>query len=119
MLDIRQQFQPSAEIAVPIRPNLSPPPPKRLPSKKWRNVIRQVWHTDPLRCPVCQDPMRVIAVINQRAGVEKILLHLGLWTEILALASPRSPPGVGDGPWTREPFDALDPVPDYENVLPD
>ena len=63
--------------------------------------------------------MRVIAVIDQRVVVEKILRHLGLWTGIPALASARSPPGVGDGPWTREPFDDLDPMPDYENVLMD
>ena len=49
------------------------PPPRRLPSKKWRDIIMQVWHTDPLRCPVCQNIMRVIAVIDQRVVVEKIL----------------------------------------------
>jgi len=52
---------------------LIPPPPRRLPSKKWRDIIMQVWHTDPLRCPVCQNIMRVIAVIDQRVVVEKIL----------------------------------------------
>jgi hypothetical protein len=63
--------------------------------------------------------MRVIAVIDQRVVVEKILRHLGLWTGIPALASARSPPGVQDGPLTREPFDDVDPMPDYENVLID
>jgi hypothetical protein len=114
--------QPSSAIdatSKPLRPNIIPPPPRRLPSKKWRDIIMPVWHTDPLRCPVCQNLMRVIAVIDQRVVVEKILRHLGLWTGIPALASARSPPGVGDGPWTREPFDDVDPMPDYENVLMD
>jgi hypothetical protein len=29
-----------------------------------RNLFPRVWHVAPLRCPVCQNPMRVIAVIN-------------------------------------------------------
>jgi len=68
--------QPSSAIdatSKPLRSNIIPPPPRRLPSKKWRDIIMQVWHTDPLRCPVCQNLMRVIAVIDQRVVVEKIL----------------------------------------------
>jgi len=30
-----------------------------------------VWHVDPLLCPVCQNPMRVIAVIDDPRAVEK------------------------------------------------
>src|ERR1017187_8274200 len=41
--------------------DLPPPPPLNLPSKRWRNLILRVWHVDPLRCPVCQSPMRVIS----------------------------------------------------------
>ena len=33
---------------VPHRPGVSPPPPLKLPSKKWRNLILRVWHVDPL-----------------------------------------------------------------------
>jgi hypothetical protein len=69
-----------------------------LPSKKWRDIILQVWHTDPLRCPVCQNLMRVITLIDQGVVVEKILPHLGLRTGIPASASARSRPGVVDGP---------------------
>jgi Putative transposase len=36
---------------VPHRPGLSPPPPLKLPSKRWRDLILRVWHVDPLRCP--------------------------------------------------------------------
>jgi hypothetical protein len=35
---------------VPHRPGVSPPPPLKLPSKKWRDLILRVWHVDPLRC---------------------------------------------------------------------
>ena len=63
--------------------------------------------------------MRVIAVIDQRAVVERILRHLGLWSGTPPLAPARSPPNAADGPWTREPCDDPDPMPDYENVLTD
>jgi hypothetical protein len=63
--------------------------------------------------------MRVIAVIEQRAVIENILCHLGLWSGTPLLAPARAPPDADTGPWTREPFDDVDPMPDYENVLTD
>ena len=115
----RHHAETSGAAAVPLRPPSTPPPPAKLPSKKWRDVILQVWHSDPLICPKCQHPMRVIAVIDQRAVIEKILRHLGLWSGTPPLALARSPPAADAGPWVREPFDDVDPMPDYENVLTD
>lgn len=66
-----------------------------------------------------QHPMRVIAVIDQRAVIEKNLLHLGLWSGTSTLAPARAPPGDVIRPWTREPCDNVDPMPDYEKVLTD
>ena len=80
-------------------------------------MILQVWHTDPLICPKCRQQMRVIAVIDQRLVIEKILRHLGQWNGTPSLAPARSPPDTG--PWTRELCDDVDPMPDYENVLTD
>jgi len=37
-----------------------------------------VWHADPLRYPVCQNPMRIIAVIDALGVVEKILRRLNV-----------------------------------------
>ena len=101
-------------LLVIRRPGISPPPPK-LPSKRWRDLILRVWHVDPLRCPVCQHPMRVIAVIDDPQLVPKILRHLGLWQDPPAGLSP---PGL-PGPLTYEPCQDVDPMPDYENVLTD
>ena len=110
---------------VPRRPGLSPPPPLNLPSKRWRDLILRVWHVDPLRCPVCQSPMRVIAVIDDAQVTEEILRHLGAWHDPPACRSPGagrpagvSPPGV-PSLCTYEPCDDVDPMPDYENVLTD
>ena len=97
------------------RPGVSPPPPAKLPSKRWRDLILRVWHVDPLRCPVCQNPMRVIAVIDDSQVVEKILRHLGVWHD----PPPRPPPSAVAGRYTYEPCDDVDPTPDYENVLTD
>ena len=41
------------------------------PVERWRDPILQVRPTDPLICPKCQDSMRVIAVIDQRAVTGK------------------------------------------------
>ena len=80
-----------------------------------RGLILRVWHVDPLRCPVCQNPMRVIAVIDAPRVVERILRHLSAWHD----PPPRPPPRVGSRPYAYEPCEDADPMPDYENVLTD
>ena len=47
--------------------------------------------------------------------VEKILRHLGSWHD----PPPRPPPLDSSGPYTYEPCEDVDPMPDYENVLTD
>jgi hypothetical protein len=34
----------------------------RIPSKKWRELIKKVWEADPLLCPHCQHEMRIVAL---------------------------------------------------------
>ena len=41
-----------------------------------------------------------------------------LWNGTPLLAPARAPPDVDAGPWTREPCDDVDPMPDYENGPP-
>ena len=66
-------------------------------------------------CPVCQNPMTVIAVIDDPRVVQRILRHLGVWH-----APPKVPARTTlRGPYTSEPCDDVDPMPDYENVLTD
>ena len=59
--------------------------------------------------------MRVIAVIDDPGVVQKILRHLGAWHDPPASPPTHCPPG----PYTYEPCDDVDPMPDYENVLTD
>ena len=42
-------------------------------------LAKQVYEADPLVCPRCTEPMRIIAFIEQPEVIEKILTHLGLW----------------------------------------
>jgi hypothetical protein len=51
----------------------------------WARLIAQVYQVDPLRCPRCSAPMRILAVITGPDEVRKILRHL--------VKIGRSPPG--------------------------
>jgi len=43
----------------------------------WVRLIAQVYEVDPLVCPRCSSPMRILGVITEPAEVRKILLRLG------------------------------------------
>jgi len=85
--------------------------PRRIPSPKWRELIKKVWEADPLLCPKCQKEMRIVSLINERDVIERILRHLGLWEQGVRVSPSRAPPEIAE--WVIEPcFD--DPFPDYD-----
>ena len=47
--------------------------------RAWARLIKQVYEVDPLMCPRCTGPMRIIAFIEQPEVIRKILTHLGVW----------------------------------------
>ena len=57
-------------------------------------MIKQVYESDPLRCPKCGAEMRIIAFIerHQTEVIEKILRHCGLWEERSARGPPAAVP---------------------------
>ena len=57
----------------------------------WATLLRHVWGVDALACPRCDGRMRFIAVIRDRAVIERILLHLGLPHEPPPTARARAP----------------------------
>ena len=63
----------------------------------WARLIRKVYEADPLECPQCKGPMRVIALIEDPGVIRRILEHLGLWAP---LATERSAP-TGAANWPR------------------
>jgi len=44
--------------------------------RRWAELIRLVYEVDPLECPRCGGEMRVIALIQEPAVIDKILRHL-------------------------------------------
>ncbi len=55
--------------------------------KNWARLIQKIYEVDPLTCPRCHGPMRVISFIEDQDVIKKILNHLGLWE-----VKPRPPP---------------------------
>ncbi len=74
--------------------------PRRIPSKKWRELIKKVWEVDPLICPHCGAEMKLIALIDDDEVIEKILRYLDMWPEqtdpaCLSRAPPSALPPEG------------------------
>ncbi len=38
--------------------------PHRVPSKTWRECIKKIWEVDPLCCPHCTGPMKIVSFIT-------------------------------------------------------
>jgi Putative transposase len=44
----------------------------------WAKLLKRVFDLDLTRCPHCGGELRIVAAIQQRQAIEKILNHLGL-----------------------------------------
>ena len=87
--------------------------PRRIPSAKWRELIKKVWEADPLLCPKCSHEMRIVSLIDDRAVIERILRHLGLWQQGVRVSPTTGPPATVPGERIIEPL-LEDPFPDYD-----
>jgi hypothetical protein len=47
--------------------------------RSWARLIRKVYEADPLVCPRCCGPLKIISLIGDAPVIEKILRHLKLW----------------------------------------
>lgn len=77
----------------------------------WARLIHKVYEVDPLECPRCKGPMRVIALIDDKAVIRKILTHLGLWMQQFEAARGPGPPAP-DPPASPAKILTYHPVPD-------
>lgn len=85
--------------------------PLRIPSAKWRELVKRVWEVDPLLCPKCQRDMRIVALIDDQQVIARLRRHLGLWQQGMHVSSARASPEIADrviAPWLDDPF------PDYD-----
>ena len=94
---MRRRAQPAAADApVPIMtaPRVAPTEATR----RWAALLQQIFEVDPLACPQCAGPMRIVACITQSAVIDQILTHLRTRAASGAAAArsgARSPPSTG------------------------
>jgi hypothetical protein len=57
---------------------------------RWAQLLRRIYEVDPLACPRCAAPMRIVAVITDPAVITRILVHRARSVE--RAQHSRSPP---------------------------
>ena len=90
---MRRQAEPAgADPLVPmvVAPALAPTEATR----RWAALLRQIFEVDPLVCPRCAGPMRIVACITQAAVIDQILTHLRTRAATGAQPGARSPPAT-------------------------
>ena len=88
-----QTLMPHQSSALP--PSIGGAPKKPAPHRyrhRWIDLLERVFGFAPT-CPRCQAPMQTIQVVEDPLVIEKILLHLGLPTDLPPVAPARAPPG--------------------------
>jgi hypothetical protein len=73
----------------------------------WARLIRKVYEADPLQCPKCKGPMRVIALIENPAVIRRMICRNPCWGAPAKRRSgrrtrPESPGSVGQGAGSRD-----------------
>jgi hypothetical protein len=81
----------AADLPVPIAESV--PLRLREARRRWAELLRQIFEVDPLRCPACGAEMRIVAVITERAVIDRILDHLRRARDT-ARGPPRRQPGT-------------------------
>ena len=49
--------------------------------RRWAQLIKKVYEVDPLICPKCGGEMKIVAFIQERRIIDRVLAHLGLKEE--------------------------------------
>ena len=47
--------------------------------RNWARLIQKIYQIEPLLCPKCLGPMKIISFIEDDALIRQILVHLRLW----------------------------------------
>jgi len=87
--------------------------------RRWAQLLARVYEIDPLSCPACDGPMRILAFLTDPTVVRPILRHLSIpqhppplsparappQTELLAVDPPSAWDRETTGSLRRDPFD--------------
>jgi hypothetical protein len=89
---------------VPALPGMPEPDTtyRRKCRMTWAALIKCVYEVDPLKCPKCGGEMRIVAFIEEKTLIEKILLHCKIWQERNPHPPPKPPPNQLIPPATVE-----------------
>jgi len=71
------------------RAGRTPTPSSRI---EWARLLWRVWGVDALKCPACGGRMKMIAALTERAGIVRVLEHLGVSTEVPRMRRSRDGP---------------------------
>jgi hypothetical protein len=71
-------------------------------TRAWAACLKRVFEVDPVQCESCGGEMKLVAMIVEDDGIERILKHLGQPTNFPKIARPRSPPPLPFGVESRE-----------------
>jgi hypothetical protein len=86
----RAEPAPFAPPAIVSAPRLAPTEA----SRRWATLLQRIFEVDPLACPTCHGPMRVVAFITQASVIDQILVHLRARRAPAAHTGARSPPST-------------------------
>ena len=87
------------------------PAPRHARGYAWAELMRRTFGLDVLACPRCGGRLRLVALIEEAAVIDRILRHLGLPTAIPAPRPARAPPlpvDVPDGSGGSDPPSGFD-----------
>jgi hypothetical protein len=71
---------------------------RRARGQNWASLMSRTFGIDVLACPRCGGRLRLIALIEKAAVIDRILRHLGLPTETPAPRPARAPPRLASVP---------------------
>jgi hypothetical protein len=77
------------------------PPALAAVRRRWAELLRRIFEVDPLRCPRCGTPMRIVAFLTAPAVLDQILTHLRHATRRGGTRAPRRSGGEGPAPSPR------------------
>ena len=89
---------------VPALPGMPEPDTtyRRKCRMTWAALIKCVYEVDPLKCPKCGGEMRIVAFIEEKTLIEKILRHCRIWQDRKPRPPPKPPPNQLIPPATVE-----------------